>query len=183
MLDTNKITPAVKLAIVRQMTGKLVDEPYSGFADSDLARLSVQEAFAYWCAARGVEENLPELVNVLDMMRNAETGERVPTRGHSSDLETIRKTWSFTWGQIVRFYDAGPYTVVEYHPWATTENGHGLRGEPSDKLEYYCYVNGKNTHYSAPSFDEGLAYCIAYNAEGPGSMAARYFIKMLGKRG
>ena len=31
--------------------------------------------------------------------------------------------------------------------------------------------------------DEGLAYCIAYRAEGIGTMAARYFIKMLGKRG
>ena len=30
--------------------------------------------------------------------------------------------------------------------------------------------------------DEGLAYCIAYNAEGPGSMAARYFIKMLDRK-
>ena len=183
MLDTNKITPAVKLWIARQMSGRLVDEPYSGFADHDIARLTVGEAFAYWCDAAGLGGHSPELENILDMLRHAETGERVPTPGHSSDLETIRKTWSFTWGQIVRFYDAGPYTVVEYHPWATTENGHGLRGEPSDKLEYYCYVGGKNTHYSAPSFDEGLAYCIAYNAEGPGSMAARYFIKMLGKRG
>ena len=30
--------------------------------------------------------------------------------------------------------------------------------------------------------DEGLAYCIAYNAEGIGTMAARYFIKMLDRK-
>lgn len=69
-------------------------------------------------------------------------------------------------------------------PWglAFSIHGHGLRGEPSEDLAYHCYVDGKNTHYSAPSLDEGLAYCIAYRAEGIGTMAARYFIKMLDRK-
>jgi hypothetical protein len=99
----------------------------------------------------------------------------------TTDLKEIRQRNPFSWGTIVEIYDIGKhYTVVEYHPWKR-EGSNVLTGKPNfDKLEYHCYVDGKDTCSSMETFDGALINCITYKNDRPHSPAVTYIMRMLG---
>ena len=183
MLDTNKIVPTVKLEIVRR-TGFLMDESYSGAADERIAIMSVPEAFGYWVDQLGQPKDGALIANVLDMLRNAEVATLTDLRKVETTtyLPELRLTWAWPWGQIVKFFDVGEYTIVAYYKWRANENGLVLTGEPAEELSFHGYVDEKNTYHSFPTLDACLAYCIAFKYEGINSRAAIYFMRMVGAK-
>ena len=97
----------------------------------------------------------------------------------TTDLTELQGGANFTWGKIVRFHHITEYDIVEYNPWKT-DGVTLLAGQPSEALEYSCYVDGHSISRSTNSFDAALVTCIAAKRDGNNSQAALYFMKMVG---
>lgn len=86
----------------------------------------------------------------------------------TTNLKSLRSGLAFTWGTVLKWYEAGPYTIAEFE-----RNGDSL------KTEFHVWVNGEDTRHSSLTLDEALALAIAYRHEGPNTRAAGYFMRML----
>lgn len=70
----------------------------------------------------------------------------------STNLEDIRKTTGrFTWGTIMAFHDVGPYTIVEF-----------ISYDSSNQTAFHVYVDGKDTANSTSSLDSALVLAMAF---------------------
>jgi hypothetical protein len=91
--------------------------------------------------------------------------------------ELDRGGGKFTWGEVVRWYSAGPYVILEYHPWmvegVTVRTGFMDPGAVS----FHVWVNRRSTSEAFSSLDAALAGAIAYRNEGPNHRADFYFIQ------
>lgn len=85
----------------------------------------------------------------------------------------------FPWGPIIEVYQAGPYTVLEFLEDVSKYDDPAVWVRHGRTL-YYVFVDGKDTHTSAPSLEGALVAGIAYHLEGPNSRAADYFMRMVG---
>ena len=108
-------------------------------------------------------------------------GERMVRLGsmkeRTADLKIIRERPSlFVWGKIVKIHDVGRYTIVEHDDYPATN------ANRESERSFYVYVNGKDTHTSAPTMEQALLHAIAEAFAGHSAAhhAAFYAGKVLG---
>lgn len=92
------------------------------------------------------------------------------------------KTWqeaAFPWGLVTEILTIRQFTIVEYHPYEIDAALNVFTDKISEKFSYHVDVNGESTNTSYDSLQAALVGAIAYEAEGPNSHAAYYFMKML----
>lgn len=88
-------------------------------------------------------------------------------------LDAVRERPAcFTWGEVKKIYDLGPYTFVYY------------RDKTDDEDRWHVYVNdGKDTSRSCRSLEEAMVMAVSYTSGNercsPG--ATHYIMKMLKK--
>lgn len=80
----------------------------------------------------------------------------------------------FTWGEAVRFYEVGAYTILEFYSWKV-DDGVIRTGEPSDQVMYHTWIDGEDSCRGASSIEEAISDAIAYKHDGPNSQAGRFF--------
>jgi hypothetical protein len=99
-----------------------------------------------------------------------------------TNLAELRKhiiTAPFTWGEPIRLYEVGPYSILEFHPWER-KNGSISTGQPDkDSIEFHGWVDNRDTCMGFNTLDDALAGLICYRHDGPNSQAARYFMRGL----
>jgi hypothetical protein len=98
----------------------------------------------------------------------------------TTDLEALRsRSAEFTRGQITQFFQAGPYTIAEHHPWVR-EGVFVRTGEVDQRaVEYHLWIDGKDACQGFSSLDEALVGAVAYRVEGANHRADRYFMAAL----
>jgi hypothetical protein len=88
----------------------------------------------------------------------------------TTNLNELRQDSKFTWGDILQFYDVGPYVIAEYIP---------LR-DSSSELYYHVWVDGKDSCRSSCTLEGALAEAMAYKYDGINSQAGMFFTRMIG---
>lgn len=78
----------------------------------------------------------------------------------SSEIEQIKQTGKFHWGEPIAWHQIGPYTIIEYHPWEVV----GFRiihGSPSKETSFHGWIDGKDEHESWPTLETAIIGLIA----------------------
>ncbi len=97
----------------------------------------------------------------------------------TTNLKELKNGVDFTWGKLIKIHEVGEYAIIEYHPWKV-KSPEVLTGNPDmDKVEFHCYLNGRDIACSCESMDSALAYCIAYKHDGSNTRASYYFMKAI----
>jgi hypothetical protein len=78
-----------------------------------------------------------------------------------SEIEQIKHTGKFVWGEPTQWHKIGPYTILEFHPWKT--KGHTIiTGEPDTReKEFHGWIDGKDNHESWPTLETAIIGLIA----------------------
>jgi hypothetical protein len=90
----------------------------------------------------------------------------------TDNLQNLRNGALFWAGELIQIHDVGNYTIVEF-----------IR---ANKIQFSCYVGGKNINVHTDSIDAALLTCIAWNNSGTYNRdmgAARYAAKILNVSG
>ena len=90
----------------------------------------------------------------------------------STDIEEIKKTGKFTWGQPVKWHEIGPYTLLEFHPYKHERIG-GRTNEFLEETEFHGWLDGKDCHESWPSLETGIIGLIRDKYKG--AIGLEYF--------
>lgn len=88
----------------------------------------------------------------------------------------------FTWGRAIELQKIGPYSVLSFHPWKSSNGGITLDVcNPDMKaVEFYGWVNNEEVVQIWPTLEQALAGLIAYRFERRNySQASFYFMKMI----
>jgi len=98
----------------------------------------------------------------------------------TTNLGEVRDGKQFTWGEMVKIHDLGPYTIGEHHPWVT-EGCTVKTGIPDmNRMSYHIWIDGKNMGCSAESIEGAIVLAIAIKYDGINTRAAGYFMRMIG---
>ena len=99
-------------------------------------------------------------------------------RESTTNLNKVKDGTPFTWGEITKFYEIGPYTIAAYHPRKI--KGVTLSHETDyDEVAYHGWIDGKSCGSHWDSLDAAMAGCIACRHEGCNHYADGYFMRML----
>lgn len=107
---------------------------------------------------------------------------REPYRDYSTcELKVIRAHPNrFCWGQIVAWHEAGPYLIVEYHPWKV-DGCTVLTGMPNlEKTQFKPYADGTEVHSSWNTLEAALVHAMAYKHDNDSTgMSVQYVLRLL----
>jgi hypothetical protein len=98
----------------------------------------------------------------------------------TTNLNELRQSNKFTWGNIIRFYDVGPYVIAEYNPWFRDVAGQVHVGDFSNEIYYHIWVDGRDSCRSSCTLEGALAEAMAYKHDGINSQAGMFFTRMIG---
>lgn len=96
------------------------------------------------------------------------------------EIEKIKQTGKFTWGQPVEWFEIGPYTLLAFHPRERV--GYRLLDGvyDSDVTNYHGWVDGEDTNESWPTLETALAGVMGLNWAGNNNGGVGYyFCKMI----
>jgi hypothetical protein len=115
-------------------------------------------------------------------MNNTPTRESARQKERSTDLRELRNGsgTGFTWGNIVKWYEIGPYVIAEFHPWIY-KNGCGTGIPHKTKKEFHGWIKGKDTCNGWHTLEAAMVGIVAYKLEGCNSRAGEYFMRMVAK--
>jgi hypothetical protein len=99
---------------------------------------------------------------------------------NTTNLKEIRNGTDFTWGEMVKIHELGPYTIGEYHPWETEGCVVRVGVASINRTSYHIWIDGKSMGCSAESLEGAIVLAIALKYDGLNTRAAGYFMKMIG---
>ncbi len=95
-----------------------------------------------------------------------------------NEIDTVKTTNKFTWGEPINTYTVDSYEILKYHPWKVTK-GQVHQHPDRSKVSFHGWIDGKDIHESWPTLETCIAGMIGRKYGGLNCNVGYYFCKMI----